>query len=525
MTSTHTERDPLLSPAGRRSLDYTQPNEQDARVIAEDALASQRPRRRKTPLKKLQLFLVMSVQFSEPVTGTVIYPFINQLVRETGVTGPDERKTGYYAGVIESLFFLTECFTVYSWGRAADSRRIGRRPVLLLGTAFSALAIFAFGLGNIFGTGEWWGVNKWFAMLALTRSVQGVCNGNIGVTKSVMAEITDASNMGDAFAFIPVVWATGMTLGPIIGGTLAHPATTFPSSPFGTLPLFQKFPYFLPCAMAALVPAVSFLAGWWWLEETLPAIVNKEKKKVDAEARGDAVAHDHRRPDGEVDADADATPSPSFLSLLSQKQVLIPIVNHSFLALMEQCFTVLIPLVYSTSIQNGGLGFSAFRIGTIMGIVGFVNGLCQFLLFSPCLARLGPKNLFTLCYATIFVALLCFPIMTVSARAAGRVDGVTWAVLVLQLCCNVPIYMGYGCSFLFTVDSAPTPALLSSTNGLAQLTSTVIRSIGPTLASSLFSVTIQRRLMGGTMVYWVLCAVGSVGLWTARLLPVGLKGA
>lgn len=34
--------------------------------------------------------------------------------------------------------------------------------------------------------------------------------------------------------------------------------------------------------------------------------------------------------------------------------------------------------------------------------------------------------------------------MTASARSAGRVDGVTWAVLVLQLCCNVPIYMGYG---------------------------------------------------------------------------------
>lgn len=305
MTSTHTERDPLLSPTGRRSLDFTQP--QPSELAGEEFSTSQPHRRRKTPLKKLQLFLVMSVQFSEPVTGTVIYPFINQLVRETGVTGPDARKTGYYAGVIESLFFLTECFTVYTWGRAADSRHIGRRPVLLIGTAFSACAIFAFGLGNIFGTGEWRGVNKWFAMLALTRSVQGVCNGNIGVTKSVMAEITDASNMGDAFAFIPVVWATGMTVGPIIGGTLAHPATTFPFSPFGTIPLFEKFPYLLPCAVAALVPALSFLAGWWWLEETLPAIVNKEKIQVDAEAR---AVHADGRPNGEVDSTFSPTLSP-----------------------------------------------------------------------------------------------------------------------------------------------------------------------------------------------------------------------
>lgn len=53
-----------------------------------------------TPLPKLQLFILLYLQLAEPITSTVIYPFVNQLVRETGITGGDERKTGYFAGLI-----------------------------------------------------------------------------------------------------------------------------------------------------------------------------------------------------------------------------------------------------------------------------------------------------------------------------------------------------------------------------------------------------------------------------------------
>lgn len=55
---------------------------------------------KRTPLPKLQLAVVFLIQFAEPVTAMVIYPFVNQLVRETGITGGNEAKTGYYAGVL-----------------------------------------------------------------------------------------------------------------------------------------------------------------------------------------------------------------------------------------------------------------------------------------------------------------------------------------------------------------------------------------------------------------------------------------
>jgi len=60
----------------------------------------------RTPLPRLQLFLVLLIQFSEPMGSLVIYPFVNQFVRDTGITQGDERKTGYYAGIIVSLLSL-----------------------------------------------------------------------------------------------------------------------------------------------------------------------------------------------------------------------------------------------------------------------------------------------------------------------------------------------------------------------------------------------------------------------------------
>lgn len=46
-----------------------------------------------------------------------------------------------------------------------------------------------------------------------SRSLAGVLNGNVGVAKSVIAEISDSTNLVDAFSYIPMTWAVGLTLG------------------------------------------------------------------------------------------------------------------------------------------------------------------------------------------------------------------------------------------------------------------------------------------------------------------------
>jgi hypothetical protein len=38
-------------------------------------------------------------------------------------------------------------------------------------------------------------------------------NGNVGVIKSMMGELTDSTNIAQGMALMPVVWSTGATVG------------------------------------------------------------------------------------------------------------------------------------------------------------------------------------------------------------------------------------------------------------------------------------------------------------------------
>lgn len=40
-------------------------------------------------------------------------------------------------------------------------------------------------------------------------------NGNVAVLKSMMGDITDSTNIARVFAFIPITWAVGGTLGQV----------------------------------------------------------------------------------------------------------------------------------------------------------------------------------------------------------------------------------------------------------------------------------------------------------------------
>ncbi|KAG1848733.1 hypothetical protein DFJ58DRAFT_795915 [Suillus subalutaceus] len=71
----------------------------------------------KTLLPKLQIGILITLQIVEPMASTSISPYINQLIRELGITGGDDAAVGHYAGLIESLFFVGQTLTVLRWAR------------------------------------------------------------------------------------------------------------------------------------------------------------------------------------------------------------------------------------------------------------------------------------------------------------------------------------------------------------------------------------------------------------------------
>lgn len=58
-----------------------------------------------TPIPWLQLSLILLIQLAEPIVSKVIFPFVNQFVRSTGITGGDATKTGYFSGPCNLPFY------------------------------------------------------------------------------------------------------------------------------------------------------------------------------------------------------------------------------------------------------------------------------------------------------------------------------------------------------------------------------------------------------------------------------------
>ncbi|KAJ7589846.1 major facilitator superfamily domain-containing protein [Mycena floridula] len=457
--------------------------------------------KKQTPLPIFQLAIVYLMQFSEPITATVIYPFAPQFIRNTGITGGDETKTGYYAGIIESVFFITECLSVYHWAQASDY--YGRRPILLLGPLGLTLAMLGFGL------------SKTFWSLVAFRCAQGVFNGNIGkaigVSKTVIAEITDSTNRAEAFGYIPLMWCFGIIIGPLVGGSLSNPAVTWLNL-FGKVSLFREYPYFLPCATAGLISFLAFLGGFFFLQETL---TSRKKAAGESNTRSygstDTVTHE--------EAETEAEAPPSFMSLISDPRIQITMTCYGLLAFTDMSYGSLLPLVYSTSIPLGGLGLRPQQIGTIMALVGIFGALAQILVFSRLMRRFGPRRMFIAAIGTSFFTVAAFPAMSFFAKRAGKVDAAVISIMVLQLSCSTMAYVAYNSMQVLIVDSAPSKAALAVTNSLGQIVACCLRSMAPSVASSLFSVSLQYNLLGGRFVYAVILGTILVAFRVTFWLP------
>lgn len=93
-----------------------------------------------------------------------------------------------------------------------------------------------------------------------------------------------------------------------------------------------------------------------------------------------------------------------------------------------------------------------------------------------------------------------------------------WGVVMLMLTLRCIANMSFATNMILVASSAPSRRQLGSLNGVAQMTASVSRTIGPLGASSLFAFTKEHDALNGQLV-WVVCiAVGVATLFTTRAL-------
>ena len=74
------------------------------------------------------------------------------------------------------------------------------------------------------------------------------------------------------------------------------------------------------------------------------------------------------------------------------------------------------------------------------------------------------------------------------------------------------------------ISSAAPAGMLGATNGLAQTVVSVQRAVGPAIAASLFSFSLENNILGGYGVFYALTLGTLAALWVAsRLPPIGWK--
>jgi hypothetical protein len=108
-----------------------------------------------------------------------------------------------------SLHFTAEAVTALRWNRLSD--HIGRNPVVLLYLEGAVVSIVLFGLFRSFGAIIFrclLVLRSPLTVLCLTcsfhrsRCLHGALKGNIDVMKSMMAELTDETNVVRGFSFL-----------------------------------------------------------------------------------------------------------------------------------------------------------------------------------------------------------------------------------------------------------------------------------------------------------------------------------
>jgi len=75
---------------------------------------------------------------------------------------------------------------------------------------------------------------------------------------------------------------------------------------------------------------------------------------------------------------------------------------------------------------------------------------------------------------------------------------------------------------MFISAAAPNKASIGATNGIAQVSVSVMRAVGPAVVNSAFSLSIEEHIMGGYFAYWVMVAMVGLTLWVGYLLPKNL---
>ena len=171
----------------------------------------------------------------------------------------------HQAGVLLGSFTAAQIITSILWGRAADQPGVGRKLVLnigLIGTGFGCIGV---------------GFSRSYHQAVAWRVLSGAINGTVGSARTMLAETVDKRWHPRAFLLLPAAFNVANVAGPILGGMLVDPVSSYPhlfgpDSTFGGpngVQWMTRYPYALANLLSTALLFMEAVLVTMCLDETL----------------------------------------------------------------------------------------------------------------------------------------------------------------------------------------------------------------------------------------------------------------
>jgi MFS family permease len=523
-STNHYQTVPSTSPTSRGRLPFPSPHPGGGRSDSngnENSNHSRQRQHHETPLPTKQLAVLAVIAIAEQTALNSISAYLPKMTLSFPEVG--DGQVGVYVGLIASCFALAQFTTNFFWGWLSD--QIGRKPVILTGTALTAACFIAFGFCR----------TLWQAILV--QVFLGLVNGNQGIVSTCLGEITDRSNQSKVFTYLPVVYGIGAITGPAVGGLIV-----FETNPFTGKP--NPFPYVFPNLFSAAVLVIDLVVTTIFLEEShedardLPPL----KQHVGSlfawiwQFAGSSHSPTYLRRSGVHLKDSDDASDvgsvasiPSLVARTSNNFIrrkdlwtgdtILILLTYFIFQLSNVAYNSLYP-VFAESPEPTGRNLSTTEVGLLLSFAGLITILFQIGIYGKLRDKMGNKATYRASLALFVIAFILQP--WVGYERSGSGNGKVWLWIelgVILFLKTVAAVGGLTSALLLITNTAPDHRVLGSLNGLAQTLSAAGRAIGPFISGGLFSAATHLGPKGEVMPFGVFGGVAFLGF----LLSFGIR--
>ena len=443
-------------------------------------------------------------------------------------------KVAKWAGLLSATFSLSQCLTGIAWGRASD--RFGRKPIILLALLCTMVSSIMFGF------------SKSLVWAFITRSLQGLSNGNVGIIRTAVAELVPQRELQPrAFSIMPLVWNIGSIFGPSFGGSLVHPVERYPEI-FGKFKLLKKYPFALPNLLISVLFLCGMTAGFLFFRETLEEkksqrdyglilgrllaspCTGKPRQRTwsnaeESEAFLSGITSEMSTPvSGSHHAIELPKQRPGWGQVFSRQSNLNLLV-YTILAMHSVAYDQLLPIFMHYPVQSirdpkvhmpfkfaGGFGIDSKRIGLLFTVYGIFGMLIQFFVFPVLARKYGVLNCLKACTMSFPLVYVATPFTALLPTNSLR-QGVMMCLMLMKCFCGI---FAFPCSTILLTNSAASLKILGTLNGVATSVSAIGRAAGPALAGATFTAGVD---IGYVVIsWWTLATIAVVGAGSVWLL-------